>query len=92
MKFNLFIKKYPNYDHNRFSEGSNGQVQFLFNGDEYNPFLNEKLEKIYYKFPLWHGNVEESDEDIREFLTTKSNNTFPKELILTKTLFGWAFY
>jgi len=49
MKFAEFVKKYPNYNTNRFSN-INGDVRFLFNGDDYDPFKNGNLVEMY-EFP-----------------------------------------
>jgi len=78
MKFTEFVKKYPNYSTNRFSQDVNGDVRFLFNGDDYNPYdKNGNLIEIY-KFPSWRGETPEP-ENIHDFLGSK----FPKEYVLT---------
>jgi len=38
MKFSDFERKYPNYEHQRFTTDSDGNVRFIFNGDEIDPF------------------------------------------------------
>jgi len=78
MKFTEFVKKYPNYNANRFSSNANGDVRFLFNGDDYDPFKNGKLVEVY-KFPSWEGETPQS-ENIHDYL----GGRFPKELELVK--------
>jgi len=87
MKFAEFERLYPNYDRYRFSS-ENGEVRFLFNGDEYNPFNNDgRLVKTIYQFPSWNGHSYKP-EDIRDFLGDSAGMvTFPKELMLSKTLY-----
>jgi len=41
MKWSDFKKKYPNYSRYRFSEDDAGNVQFLFNGDFFDPFNSD---------------------------------------------------
>jgi len=77
MKFTDFVEKYPNYNANRFSSNANGDVRFLFNGDDYDPFKNGKLVEVY-KFPSWEGETPQS-ENIHDYL----GGRFPASLLLT---------
>jgi len=80
MKFTDFVERYPNYNTNRFSQDVNGNVRFLFNGNDYNPYdKNGNLVKTVYEFPSWRGETPKP-ENIHDFL-----NAFPKALLLTCT-------
>jgi len=87
MKFTEFERLYPNYDRYRFTS-ENGEVRFLFNGDEYNPFNNDgKLVKSLYQFPSWNGHSYKP-ENINDFLGDMNRKTsFPKVLSLSKTVY-----
>jgi len=87
MKFTEFEKRYSNYDRDRFYS-VNGEVRFIFNGNEYNPFNKDgKLVKILYEFPSWNGHSYKP-ENINDFLGDKDGMiTFPNELMLSKTFY-----
>lgn len=79
MKFTEFVKRYPNYDQNRFGQDSNGNVTFLFNGSYYDPFNSDgTLKKSLYQFPSFEGH-HYTPENINDFLGSK----FPKGLTLS---------
>jgi len=84
MRFTDFVEKYPKYSTNRFSPDVNGNVRFLFNGDDYNPYdENGNLVKTVYEFPSWEGETPKP-ENIHDFLNVKTFPGFPKELELSK--------
>ena len=82
MKWTDFVKKYQNYNKNRFYKGMLGDVRFLFNGDEYDPFPDGKLRE-FYEFPVWNGH-HYPKENIHDYLgePVKASN-FPKSVLLT---------
>ena len=84
MRFTDFVEKYPKYSTNRFSPDVNGNVRFLFNGDDYNPYdKNGNLVKSVYEFPSWEGETPKP-ENIHDFLNVLESG-FPKELEMAKT-------
>ncbi|XP_048588585.1 uncharacterized protein LOC125572279 [Nematostella vectensis] len=83
MKFTEFVKRYPYYSRFRFSADEHGNVQFVFNGDEYDPFdKNGNLVKTLYHFP---GNSWKP-ENIQDFLVADDTQAY-KETI--QQLFGF---
>ncbi|EDO48021.1 predicted protein [Nematostella vectensis] len=63
MKFTEFAKRYPYYSRFRFSADEHGDVQFNFNGDEYDPFdKNGNLVKTLYRFPAANSAKKELDK------------------------------
>jgi len=84
MKFTDFVEKYPNYSTNRFSPDVNGNVRFLFNGDDYNPYdKNGNLVNTVYEFPSWRGETPKP-ENIHDFLNVKTFPSFPKKYTYQK--------
>ncbi|XP_048579609.1 uncharacterized protein LOC125560969 [Nematostella vectensis] len=83
MKFTEFVKRYPYYSRFRFSADEHGNAQFVFNGDEYDPFdKNGNLVKTLYHFP---GNSWKP-ENIQDFLVADDTQAY-KETI--QQLFGF---
>jgi hypothetical protein len=77
MKWSDFKKKYPNYSRYRFSEDDAGNVQFLFNGDFFDPFNSDGTLKLI----LYHFYFDKyPPENIKDFLDTNDKNTYEKEL------------
>ena len=78
MKFTEFVRRYPNYSRLRFGADKNGNVEFLFNDGNYNPFDKDgKLVKVLYQFPSWNGHTYKP-ENIKEFLYTNDKKAFEK--------------
>ena len=73
MKFTEFVKRYPNYSRYRFSSDDGGNVVFLFNGQEYNPFDSDGqlIEKYHFPGDKW------KPENINDFLYKKADVGFP---------------
>ena len=79
MKWTEFKARYPNYEPYRFSS-QNGEVRFLFNGDDYDPFDSHgNLKKIYYEFGGGYGH-----ENIKDFL----GGNWPKDFMVGKVKYS----
>jgi len=80
MKWSDFVARYPNHSPYRFSN-VNGNVRFIFNGDELEPFnLDNSLKQELYHFPgdSW------APENIHTFLKDKEMS-FPQKYKLNKS-------
>ena len=85
MRWSVFREKYPSYSRFRFSADERGNVQFNFNGQEYDPFdAHGNLTKTLYRFPSYEGHTYEP-ENIQDFLNSdyKEVSPFPKALLLS---------
>lgn len=78
MKFTEFQKKYPNNISERFYPDKNGNVRFIFNGYDYDPFNQDgSLAKVLYQFPVYEGH-HYTPENIHDFL----GGGFPRNVML----------
>ena len=58
MKFTEFQRRYPNYSSQRFHSDGDGNVRFIFDGNDYDPFdIDGNLIKTEYNFPHYYGKI-----------------------------------